>query len=106
MTTLKDLKRKLLRNPEVRAEYEALKLEERLAADLTRLRVKAGLTQRELAKRIGAKQAAVARFESGRHVPGLATLQSYAAATGRRLVVRFAPAGERRPQGRSTRQRA
>ncbi len=41
MTTLGSLKRKLLRNPGVRAGCEALKLEERLAADLTRLRVKA-----------------------------------------------------------------
>lgn len=107
MTTLKDLKRKLLRDPEVKAEYEALKLEERLAAELTRLRVKAGLTQRQLAKRIGAKQAAVARLESGRHVPGLATLQSYAAATGRRLVVRFEPAaGRRTREARPSRQRA
>lgn len=91
MTTLKELKRKLLRNPEVRAEYEALKLEEQLAARLTQVRLSAGLSQAELAKRMGAKQAAIARVESGRHLPGLDTLQGYAKATGRRLVVDFVP---------------
>lgn len=91
MTTLKELKRKLLRNPEVRAEYEALKLEERLAARLTQVRLSAGLTQAQLAKRMGAKQTAIARVESGRHLPGLDTLQGYAKATGRRLVVDFVP---------------
>jgi len=91
MTTLKELKRRLLRNPEVRAEYEALKLEEQLAARLTQVRLSAGLTQAQLAKRLGAKQTAIARVESGRHLPGLDTLQGYAKATGRRLVVDFVP---------------
>ena len=91
MTTLKQLKKRLLQNPEVKAEYESLKLEEKLAARLVQIRLSAGLTQKEIAARIGAKQAAVARIESGRHTPGLATLEGYAAATGRRLVVDFVP---------------
>ncbi len=91
MTKLKDLKRKLLADPAVRAEYEALTLDERIAAELTRIRCAAGLTQAALAKKIGAKQAAIARIESGRHLPGIETLRGYAAATGRRLVVGFEP---------------
>ncbi|MBM3542615.1 MAG: helix-turn-helix transcriptional regulator [Alphaproteobacteria bacterium] len=99
MTKLKDLKRKLLANPAVRAEYEALKLEERLAAELVRVRAAAGLTQAELARRMGAKQAAVARFESGRHLPSIETLRGYAVATGFGLSIGFAKsrtAGRRR----------
>jgi ribosome-binding protein aMBF1 (putative translation factor) len=96
MTTLRALKRKLLADPEVRAEYEALKLEEKLAAELTRVRVSAGLTQAQLAKRMKAKQAAIARVESGRHLPNLDTLRGYAAATGQRLVVSFKPDRKRR----------
>jgi transcriptional regulator with XRE-family HTH domain len=91
MTTLKQLKRRLLRNPGVKAEYEALKVEEKLAARLVQIRLMAGLTQKQIAARIGAKQAAVARVESGRHAPALATLEGYAAATGRKLVVDFVP---------------
>lgn len=91
MTTLKQLKKRLLRNSDVKAEYEALKLEGKLAARLVQIRLSAGLTQKQIAARIGAKQAAVARIESGRHVPALATLEGYAAATGRKLVVDFVP---------------
>ncbi len=107
MTTLKQLKRRLLRNPEVKAEYEALKLEEKLAARLMQIRRSAGLTQKELAARIGAKQAAVARIESGRHVPELATLEGYALATGRKLVVDFVPikAEAKGKPGRATRKK-
>jgi transcriptional regulator with XRE-family HTH domain len=101
MTTLKALKRKLLANPEVRAEYEALKLEERLAAELMRVRVSAGLTQAQLAKRMRAKQTAIARVESGRHLPSLDTLRGYAAATGRRLVVSLEPVRGARKTRRS-----
>ena len=98
MTTLKQLKRRLLKNPDVKAEYETLKLEEKLAARLVQIRLAAGLTQKELAARIGAKQAAVARIESGRHVPGLATLEGYAVATGRKLVFDFVPIKGTRPR--------
>jgi transcriptional regulator with XRE-family HTH domain len=101
MTTLKDLKEKLLANPDVRAEYDALKLEEQLAARLTQIRLAAGLSQSALAERMGAKQAAIARIESGRHLPGLETLQGYAKATGRRLVVDFVPV-----EGKKRRRRA
>ena len=102
MTALKDLKRKLLQNPDVRIEYEALKLEERLAAEPMRIRRAAGLTQAQLAKRIGAKQAAIARIESGRHLPSMDTLRGYAAATGRRLVVGFEATGRARAKRRKS----
>ena len=102
MTKLKDLKRRLLADPGVRAEYEALKLEERLAAELTRIRRAAGLTQAQLAKRIGAKQAAIARIESGRHLPGIETLRGYAAATGQRLTIGFDHVGTKSRKARRT----
>ena len=103
MTTLKRLKKRLLQNPDVKAEYEALKLEEKLAARLVQIRLSAGLTQKQIALRIGAKQAAVARIESGRHAPGLATLEGYAAATGRRLVVDFVPVKGSHAKGKARR---
>lgn len=98
MTALKELKAKLLKDPAVLAEYEALKLEERLAAELVRARVAAGLSQAQLATQLGIKQSAVARFESGRHMPSIDTLQAYASATGRRLVVGL----KARPASRSS----
>jgi transcriptional regulator with XRE-family HTH domain len=55
------------------------------------LRERAGLSQQELAVRSGTSQPAIARLESGRSVPSLATLQRLAAAAGFVLDIRAAP---------------
>jgi transcriptional regulator with XRE-family HTH domain len=54
-------------------------------------RRRAGLSQEQLARRMGISQSAVARIESGRHWPSRGTLQRYAKATGARPVVRLVP---------------
>lgn len=51
-------------------------------------RRKTGLTQSEVANRMGVPQSAVVRLESGIHSPTLTTLTRYAAAIGVRLEVR------------------
>jgi transcriptional regulator with XRE-family HTH domain len=52
-----------------------------------RLRVEAGLTQAELAQRMGTTQSAIARMEGGGARPTLETLEKLAAAVGAELVV-------------------
>jgi transcriptional regulator with XRE-family HTH domain len=52
---------------------------------ISQSRRRAGLTQRELAKRTGLDQSAVARLESGRIVPRVDTLDHLLRACGRRL---------------------
>lgn len=56
-------------------------------------RIEAGLTQAQVAERMGTKAPAVARLENslvtGKHSPSIATLQKYAAAVGKRIEVRF-----------------
>ncbi|ANX03409.1 helix-turn-helix domain-containing protein [Immundisolibacter cernigliae] len=89
MKTHADLKKALLRNPEVRAEYDALEDEFALIAQLIEARARAGLTQAQVAERMGTQQTAVARLEGGRVRPSLATLRRYAEATGARIVVRL-----------------
>lgn len=84
MTTLKELKGKLLANPDVRREYEAFALEHEIAAAVIRARIAAGLTQRELAERMGTAQSFVAKLEVGRTLPSTATLAKVAEATGTR----------------------
>ena len=84
MTTLKNLKAKLLANPEVRREYEALALEREIGAAIVRARVAAGLTQRQLAERMGTAQSFITKLESGRTLPSTATLARVAKATGTR----------------------
>lgn len=62
---LRTIKRKMLANPEVRSAYDSLAGEFDLARELVAARVRAGLTQAELAKRMGTTQSAIGRLESG-----------------------------------------
>lgn len=89
--TLKDFKKRALARPEVRREYEKLKEEFELLDEILKARADAGLTQTELAKRIGTTQSAVARMETaiGKHSPSIATLKRYASALGYRLQLRL-----------------
>jgi DNA-binding XRE family transcriptional regulator len=82
-------KRKMLADPEVREAYDALADEFDLAGELIAARVRAGLTQAQLAKRMGTTQSAIARLEGGKRLPSMTTLKRYAQATGTRPVVRL-----------------
>jgi ribosome-binding protein aMBF1 (putative translation factor) len=86
------LKARLLANPKVKAEYEALAPEFEIAAELLRARLRAGLSQSELAARMGTSQSAVARLESGDTLPSTKTLLRYAQATGSKVRVRLSAA--------------
>ena len=92
MTKLKDLKARLMEDPESREEYARVDEEYALIEVLVRARAAAKLTQAELARRLGTTQSAVARLEGGRVSPSLATLRHYAEATGTRLTVGLVPA--------------
>jgi len=85
---------KMMQNPAVRAEYERIEREEMPMLDaILQARAEAGLTQAQVAERMGTKAPAVARLENalvtGKHSPSLATLQKYAAALGKRVRVQF-----------------
>ena len=97
-TRLKDLKKRLMEDPEFREEYARADDEFALIEALVSARMAARLTQIELAQRLGTTQSAVARLEGGRVSPSLATLRRYAEATGTRLTVGL----ERAVPGRST----
>ena len=89
--TLKDFKARVLARPDVRREYEGLREEFEILDEILRARAEAGLTQAELANRIGTTQSAVARLETamGKHSPSIGTLKRYASALGYRLQVRL-----------------
>ena len=84
-----ELKARLLTNPEVKAEYDALAPEFEIAAELVKARLRAGLSQAELALRMGTSQSAIARLESGQTLPSTKTLLHYAEATGSRFHLRL-----------------
>ncbi len=86
------LKKEMLSDPEVRGAYDAMADEFDLARELIAARVRAGLTQAELADRMGTTQSAVARIEGGKRLPSVKTLLRYAEATGCRALVKLVPA--------------
>ena len=64
----------LLADPEVRRAYDETALEYEIAREIIRARAAAGLTQEQLAERMGSAQSFVAKLESGRTLPSAATL--------------------------------
>ena len=89
MESWKELRKEILSDPEVRKEYERLKPRYAVIAQLIEARAKKRMSQSELAKKIGTKQSAIARLESGNVNPSLAFMEKVAAAMGKRLSIQF-----------------
>ena len=87
--SLKNIKSKMLADREVRAAYKALDDEFDLAHELIAARVRAGLTQAEVAESMGTTQSVVARLESGAQMPSVNTLLKFAKATRSRPIIKF-----------------
>ena len=95
MQTYDQLVTKLLRRAGVRAEVERIERAEGVLLDaLLNARQDAGLTQAQVAERMGTHAPAVARLErslaTGKHSPSIATVRSYVKACGKKLVLRVA----------------
>jgi ribosome-binding protein aMBF1 (putative translation factor) len=89
------LVKKMLRRPGVKAEVERIEREEGELLDaLLKARHEAGLSQADVAERMGTQAPAIARLEralaTGKHSPSIATLRKYAKACGKKLVLRVA----------------
>lgn len=88
-----ELKAKALLNLKTQAAYDEMIPEFSLLRQMLKARQKAGLSQAEVAERMGTKAPAITRLESslgnGKHSPSLATLQKYASAVGCELQVKF-----------------
>jgi len=97
MARISDMHRKWMKEPKYRKAYEALEGEFVLASAVIEARSRAGLTQQDLAIRMGTTQPVVARLESGHTHPSMRTLERLAEATGSRLLIRFEPRGAKRP---------
>lgn len=89
MKTLKDIKRELLAKPAVLAAYQAQAAEFDMARELIAARSRAGMTQSDVAQRMGTTQSVIARLEGGKRAPSMRTVQRYAQAVGARAVVRI-----------------
>lgn len=74
------VRQQLETDPEFRAEYERLKSKQQFRRSLMRARIDAGLTQGDLAERIGTKQSAISRLENGSAKPSFDMLGRLATA--------------------------
>lgn len=95
MQTHDKLVKKLMARPGVRAEVGRIEREEAALLDaLLKARQDAGLTQAQVAARMGTHAPAVARLErslsTGKHSPSIATVRKYVKACGKRLMLRVA----------------
>ena len=85
--TLDEVLEEKLRDPEFRQAYEELEP----AYQVARLRIMRGLTQAQLAERVGTKQPSIARIESGKQQVSLAMLHKIAGALEAELTVTLKP---------------
>ncbi len=85
MKLYKQIKQKFLKRKDVRRAYDALGPEFALIEMIIERRLKRGLTQAQLAQKIGTKQTAIARLESGAYNPTIKFLNKVAKALGAEL---------------------
>ena len=93
---------RLKANPRLARDVDTLLREMRLEQELVALRERRGLSQSELARRLGASQPYVAKLESGRIKNiGVATLVKYARAVGGSVTIKIEPDKRRLPARRA-----
>jgi predicted transcriptional regulator len=85
--SLDEKHREMMRDPEYSKAYEEHMPEFSIARELIRARTRSGLTQKEVAQRMGTTQSVIARMESGTPLPSLRSLQKYAQATGSKVKI-------------------
>ena len=93
--TLKQFKARVLARPKVKKAYDDLAEEFAFLDEVLKARAESGLSQAEVAARVGTTQSAIARLESTapKHSPSIATLRRYAKAMGYKLEIRLVKEG-------------
>lgn len=89
MRTYNELKKQLLQNDEVKAEYERLEPEYQVIRAIVAARQEQNLTQQELADRTGIDRSDISKLENGSANPSLRTLKRLAAGLGMQLQINF-----------------
>jgi DNA-binding XRE family transcriptional regulator len=92
-TTFEKFRKKALRKPGVKAEYDALAPSFEMKRQMIALRQAAGLTQEQMAERLGTRKSNISRLESvsSEVSPRLSTLEEYARVLGYHVKVEFEP---------------
>jgi DNA-binding XRE family transcriptional regulator len=93
-----DARRWAAEDPAFRAQRDRLEPFREVSRQVILLRSREGISQEELARRVGTSKSAIVRLESGRHKPSMETLRRVAEAFGGRLAVTIdVPAGPDHP---------
>ncbi|MCB5162339.1 helix-turn-helix domain-containing protein [Marinomonas algarum] len=85
--SLQALKQRALKNPDVKSEYEKLENEFHFIDQLIGMRIKAGLTQQQVAEKMHTQKSNISRLERGNANPNWSTLSKYAQACGFELTL-------------------
>ncbi len=91
MTKFNDFLKEQLKDPEIRAEYDALEPEFQIIQAMIDARKLKGITQKELSERTGIAQSDISKLENGNANPSLRTLQRLASGMGYKLKLEFIP---------------
>jgi ribosome-binding protein aMBF1 (putative translation factor) len=80
-----------LKNPAIKAEFDAHRVEFQVASQLIEARLKAKMTQQEVAEKMKTTQSVIARLESGEKLPSLSTILRYVEAVNRKIILEILP---------------
>ena len=89
MRSWKELRKELLKDGKTKREYEKLAPRYAVVSALISARIKKGITQKELADKMGTKQSAIARLESGNVNPSVGFLEKIAFVMGYKLTLQL-----------------
>ena len=91
MSDLQELTNELMQDPDFKKEYEELQPEMNIKRAILDARIRAGMTQMELAEKSGISQADICRLEKGTRNPSIALLKRLADAMDSTLRIEFVP---------------
>lgn len=87
MGTWKSLEKELLADKATKREFDKLSPRYAVISELISVRLKNKMTQKEIAEKVGTKQSAIARLESGNVNPTLDFLEKIAVVLGYKLTI-------------------
>ncbi|MBT4124347.1 MAG: helix-turn-helix transcriptional regulator [Candidatus Pacebacteria bacterium] len=87
--TFEEFEKELLKDPEFKKEYDLLEPEFAIIEAILKKRIESGLSQKQLAEKIGTKQSAISRIENGNANPSLKFLQKIAKGLDTKLKISF-----------------
>jgi predicted transcriptional regulator len=89
MSEFREYLKNQLKDPAIKAEYDALQPEFAIIRAMIDARNKSGISKKELAERTGISKSFITKLENGNANPSLTTMKRLAAGLGLRLKIKF-----------------